>query len=106
MIDLATLRDRLHASLPQLTYELVELTHSMTLDSAPALTITTEERSKDCVYKMTIASIGDHVHFFVHVHGKSHDLTTRGAQQFRKKCDDVDEVFAIVHTCWTGGLPS
>ena len=106
MIDLALLRDRLRASLPQLTYELVELTHAKTRESAPALTVTTEERSKDCVYKMTIAVINDHVNFFVHVHGKSNDLTTRGAQQFRKKCSDVDEVFAIVHTCWTGGLPS
>lgn len=106
MIDLTVLRDRLCSALPQLAYELVELSHSKTLVRAPALTIETDERVKDCVYKMTIALIGAEVSFFVHVHGKSKELTTQGAQQFRKACADVDEVFAIVHTCWTGGLPS
>ena len=106
MIDLAALRDRLRAALPQLTYELIDLKHSKTFDRVPALTIETEDRVKDCVYKMTIAIIGDQVSFFVHVHGKSKDLTTQGAQQFRKACADVDEVFAIVHTCWTGAVPS
>jgi hypothetical protein len=105
-IDLADLRDRLRAALPNLTYEMVELTHSETRDSHPALAIETTERVKDHVYRMTIAVIDDHVNFFVHMWGTSKELTTQGTQRFRKACVDIDEVFAIAHTCWTGGKPS
>ncbi len=106
-LDLGVLRDRLHAVLPSLTYELVELQQEGTGDRLPALSIeTTDERKKDHVYKMTIAVIDDHVTFFVHVWGTSKDLSTQGTQRYRKACADVDEVFAIVHSAWTGGKPS
>ena len=105
-IDLAALRDRLHAALPQLAYELVELQNSNTRDCVPALSIETEDRVKDHVYRMTIAVIDDHVNFFVYIFGTSKDLTTQGTQRFKKACADVDEVFAIAHSCWTGGVPS
>lgn len=106
MIDLDKLRDRLHAALPQLILEMAELEHSETRDRHPALVIETKERKPDHVYRMTVAVIGDEVTFFVHVHGESKDLTTHGAQQFRKACPDEDEVFAIVCSCWTGSAPS
>jgi hypothetical protein len=105
-IDLGALRDRLCAALPQLTYEMVELEHSDTGERHPALSIETSDRKKDCVYKMAVTVIDDQVNFFVHVHGKSGDLTTRGAQRFSKTCPDADEVFAIVRSCWTGSSPS
>lgn len=106
MIDLDALRDRLRASLPQLSIEMSELEHSETKARHVALVIETSERQKDHVYRMTIAVIDDHVHFFVHIHGVSKDLTTRGAQHFKKACADADEVFAIAHICWSGGTPS
>jgi hypothetical protein len=105
-IDLDVLRDRLRAALPQLSYEMVALEHAETRDRHPALSIETAERKKDCVYRMTVATIDGKVNFFVHVHGESRDLTTHGAQHFSKACSDADEVFAIVHSCWTGGMPS
>lgn len=106
-IDLGVLRDRVRAALPQLSCELGELTHSETQSRYVALMIDDPEpREKDCVYRMTVVVIDDKVNFFVHVHGKSKELTTQGAQRFSKVCTDIDEVFAIVHTCWTGGLPS
>lgn len=106
MIDLDILRDRVRVAFPQLSCELVELEHSGTGDRHRALSIETEERAKDCVYRMTVAVIGGKVNFFVHIHGTSKDLTTHGAQHFTKVCSDLDEVFAIVHSCWSGGQPS
>lgn len=106
MIDLEALRARVRASLPQLSCELVELEHSETGDRHRALSIETEERVKGCVYRMTVAVIDGAVNFFVHIHGASKDLTTHGAQRFTKVCSDLDEVFAIVHSCWGGGQPS
>jgi len=106
-IDLTDLRDRLRAALPQLTIELGELEHSETRSLHVALLIEDPEpRKKDYVYKMTVAVIDGAVNFFVHVHGKSGDLTTRGAQHFSKVCASPDEVFAIVRSCWAGGPPS
>jgi len=105
-LDLDVLLDRLHASLPQLAIERVELEHADTRARHAALSIETSDRKLGHVYRMTIAVIDDHVNFFVHVHGESKDFTTLGAQQFRKACADLDEVFAIVHSCWTKGLPS
>jgi hypothetical protein len=105
-IDLAVLRDRLRASLPQLTLELVELEHSDTRERYAALLIETAERKKDCVYRMTVTVIDDKVNFFVHVHGTSKDLTTQGAQCFSKAGADIDEVCTIVRSCWLGGAPS
>lgn len=104
--DLDLLRDRIRAALPQLSYEMVELEHSDTRDRHPALVIETSERKTAHVYRMTVAVIDDEVNFFVHVHGASKDLTTQGSQRFSKKCADIDEVFALVRSCWTGGLPS
>lgn len=104
--DLDALRDRLRAALPQLTFEMVELEHSDTRDRHPALSIESSERQKDHVYRMTVTVIDGEVNFFVHVHGASKDLTTQGSQRFSKPCTDLDEVFAIVHSCWTGGFPS
>lgn len=106
IFDLEALRKRLHAALPGYTCELVELEHSETHDRYQALSIETEERVKDHVYRMTIAVIDSKVNFFVHVYGASKDLTTRGAQHFTKACADEDEVFAIVRSCWAGGQPS
>lgn len=106
-IDLAVLRDRLRAALPSLTYALVELQHAQTGECLPALSIeTVDERKKDHVYKMTVAVIDAHVTFFVHVWGTSKDLSTQGTQRYRKACADIDEVFAIVHSAWTGEPPS
>jgi hypothetical protein len=106
MIDLDALRERLRAALPQLSYEMADLEHSETHDRHPALVIETAERKKDCVYRMTITLIGDRVNFFIHVFGASKDLTTQGAQQFSKADAEADEVFAIVHSCWTKDSPS
>lgn len=105
-IDLDVLRDRLRAALPQLTIERGELEHSESRTRHPALTVETEERTRDHVYRMTIAIIDDRVNFFVHVQGESKDLTTQGAQHFSKTGADLDEVFALVHSCWTGAMPS
>jgi len=105
-IDLDLLRDRLRAALPQLTYELVQLEHSDTRARHPALSIETSDRKPSHVYRMTITAIDGEVTFFVHVHGESKDLTTQGTQRFSKSCADIDEVFAIVQRCWTGGAPS
>ena len=106
MIDLDVLRERLLAALPQLSIGTVELEHTQTRVRLPALSIESEDRKPDHVYKMTIAVIDDAVHFFVHIHGKSGDLSTRGTQHYSKECVDVDEVFAIVLTCWVEGAPS
>lgn len=92
--------------MPQLTYELVWLEHSETRERVPALSIETEERVKDHVYRMTVAAFSNEVHFFIHVYGTSKDLTTQGTERFRKAAADTDEVFAIVHSCWTGARPS
>jgi len=105
-IDLTVLRDRLCAVLPQLAYELVELQHSETRDRTRALSIETEARAPGNMYRMTIAAFDDEVHFFVHVHGKSRDLTTQGADRYKRTCPGVDELFAIVHSCWTASAPS
>lgn len=101
-LDLDELCARVRASLPQLTCELVWLEHTDTRDRVAALSIETEERAKDHVFRMTVAAIDDLVHFFVHVHGTSRDLTTEGAERFTKACAGTDEVFAIVHACWKG----
>ena len=106
MIDLDTLRDRLRAALPQLAFEMVDLEHSETRARHRALSIEVALRQKGHVYRMAIAVMDGHVHFFAHVHGASKDLTTREALHFKKACADVDEVFAIAHACWTGGAPS
>jgi hypothetical protein len=101
--DLDELRERLHAALPQLAIELGELGHSETCDLHPALLIEDPQpRRKGHAYKMTVAIIDGTVNFFVHVHGVSKDLTTQGARRYSKDCKSVDEVFAIVHSCWTG----
>jgi len=105
-IDLDVLRGRLLAALPQLAIEMVELEHFESGSRHPALSIETNDRKLDHVYKMTIAIIDDLVTFFVHVWGTSQDTTTRGASRFTKACADIDEVFAIAHSCWSGGLPS
>jgi len=106
-IDLADLRDRLHVALPPLALEMIVLEHSETGDRHPALSIEdTGPRKKDHVYKMTVAVFDEEVTFFVHVHGRSGDLTTQGAQRFSKACPDIDEVFAIVCSCWTGSVAS
>lgn len=106
MIDLDVLGDRLRAALPQLSIGMVELEHSETRDRLPALSVESEERKPDHVYKMTIAVIAGEVHFFVHIHGKSGDLSTHGTQHYSKVCADVDEVFAMVRLCWVEGPPS
>lgn len=106
ILDLEVLRDRLRAALPQLTYELVELVHEDTRVRYPALLIETSDRRKDHVYRMTIAAIDNGVNFFVHVHGTSKDLTTQGAHCFGKADVDLDEVFAIAHSGWTGSTPT
>ncbi len=106
ILDLEVLRDRLRAALPQLTYETVELMHSETRVRHPALAITAPERVKGHVYRMTIAVIGDLVNFFVHTHGASKEYTTEGTQRFHKKCESVDEVFAIACAAMTGTRPS
>lgn len=106
IIDFDALRDRLRAVLPQLTYKMVELMHPETRVQHAALAIESSERVKDHVYRMTITSIDGEVNFFVHIHGASKDFTTQGTQRFRKACTSDDEVFIIVHSCWTGGLPS
>lgn len=105
-IDLTELCARVRSALPQLACEMVYLEHSETRDRVTALSIETEERSKDHVYRMTVAVIDGAVNFFVHVYGTSKDLSTQGSQRFKKKCADIDEVFAIVHSCWTGSGPS
>lgn len=104
--DLAPLRDRLVASMPLYAYELGKLEHSDTGVCYPALMMETSDRVKDHVWRLTITVIDGEVNFFVHVHGESGDLTTKGTQRFSKVCADVDEVFAIVHACWTGGVAS
>lgn len=104
--DLVPLRDRLRASLPLYAYEMGELEHSDTGACYPALMMETADRVKDHVWRMTITVIDGEVNFFVHVHGESQDLTTKGAQRFSKVCADADEVFAIVHACWNGGVKS
>lgn len=104
MIDLDALCARLRVALPALSVEMGALEHSETRASHRALLI---EHRKDHGYRMAIALLDDHVHFFAHVHGVSEDLTTtRGALHFTKECADVDEVFAIAHACWTRGAPS
>ena len=85
MTDLVVLRDRLRVALPQLTFALAELEHSETRDCHLALLIETAERKKDHVYRMTVSIIDDRVHFFVHVHGTSKDLTTQGTDRFSKE---------------------
>ena len=105
-IDYDVLCGKLRAALPHLAYERVWLEHSASRDRVEALSIETEERVQGHVYRMTVAVIDGHVNFFVHTHGVSGDLTTRGAQRFKKLCNDVDEVFAIIHSCWTGAVPS
>ena len=55
---------------------------------------------------MTVSIIDGYVNFFVHVHGTSKDLTTQGADRFSKKYAGLDDLFAIVHGCWTGGKSS
>lgn len=82
MIDLAVLRDRLSVVFPQLSFEMVELEHSETREHHPALAIEAVERQKDHVYRMTITTMEGCVHFFVHIHGVSKDLTTQGAHHF------------------------
>lgn len=105
--DLVVLRDRVSAVLPHLVCEMVELEHVETKACIPALAIETPEpRKKDHVYRMTVTTIDGEVNFFVHVHGTSKDLTTRGTQHFAKAGASLDEVVAIVRCCWTGGLPS
>lgn len=109
MIDLDALRDRLRAAFaafPQLSVDDGELEHSDTGDRHRAIVVETSARQQGHVCRMTIAVFDDAVHFFAHVHGVSRDLTTRGAQHFRKAHVDPDEVFALVHSCWVGGDPS
>ena len=106
VIDLGDLHARLRIALPQLSVEMVELEHAETRRRHPAISVETTERKHDHVYKMTIAIIEQRVNFFVHIWGKSKDLTTRGSQHFSKACADIDEVFAIVHSCWSGSVPS
>jgi len=106
MIDLADLRARLRAALPQLSVEMGALEHSETRAGHRALLIEGPARRRGHVYRMTIAAFDGHVHFFAHVHGVSKDLTTRGSRHFKKACADVDEVLAIARACWTGGTPS
>lgn len=106
MIDLDVLCARVRAAFPQLACDRVFLEHSETRDRVPALSIETEERSQGHVYRMTITEFDGHVHFFIHVYGASRDLTTQGAEHFKKECADIDEVFAIAHSCWTGAQPS
>lgn len=105
-LDLDELRECLHAALPHLAFKLVQLEHPETLARYFALSIETADRKKDHIYRMTVTVIDDKVNFFVHVYGESKDLTTQGAKRFSKVCADVDEVFGIVHSCWTGGAPS
>lgn len=105
-IDLEALRERVHAALPKLLCEMVELEHSETHACYTALSIESRERTQDRIYRMIVATIEGKANFFVHVHGASKDLTTQGAQRFSKACADNDEVFAIVHSCWTGASPS
>ena len=105
-INYDVLCTRLRAVLPHLAYERVLLEHSASRERVEALSVETEDRAQGHVYRMTIAVIDDHVNFFVHTHGVSGDLTTRGAQRFKKVCTDVDEVFAIIHSCWTGAVAS
>jgi hypothetical protein len=105
--DLGALRDRLRAALPQLTIELGELEHTETRDRHVALLIEDPEpRKKDHVYRMTVGVFDGKVHFFVHVHGVSKDTTTQGATHYSKECASLDEVFAIVRSCWTGTAAS
>jgi len=106
-IDLSELRQRLRAALPQLSIELGELEHSETRSRHAALLIDDPDpRKKDHVYRMTIATIDGKVHFFVHIHGVSKDLSTQGAHHYSKECASLDEVFAIARSCWSGGAPS
>lgn len=105
-LDLDVLRDRLRAGLPQLSFEIVGLEHSETRAHHQALAIESAERKKDHVYRMTIAVMEGEVHFFMHVHGMSRDLTTRGALHFKKRCEDLDEVFVIANAAWTGAAAS
>ncbi len=106
-IDLVDLRDRLRAVLPKLSIEEVTLEHTDSRARHAAISLeSTEPRQKDHVYRMVVAVIGAEVCFFVHVHGVSKDLSTEGAQRYSKVCESVDEVFAIVHSCWTEGAPS
>lgn len=101
--DLDELRERLHAALPQLVIELGKLEHSETRDMHQALLIEDPQpRRRGNVYKMTVTIIDGTVNFFVHVHGVSKDLTTQDAQRYSKDCKSVNEVFAIVRSCWTG----
>jgi hypothetical protein len=104
--DLDVLRDRLRAALPHFSYELGELEHSDTGACHAALVMEAPDRVKGQMWRMTITVIDGEVNFFVHVHGESRDLTTRGTQRFSKVGADLDEVFAIAHACWTGGRPS
>ena len=101
--DLDDLRDRLRVALPQLSIEKVELEHEHTRAKHTALSIETPDRRKDHVYRMVVAIIDGRVNFFVHVHGVSKDLTTKGTQHYSKECASVDEVFAIVCGCWADG---
>lgn len=99
--DLPILRDRLRARLTELSIEPGELEHSETRDRHVAILIDDlGPRKPGHVYRMTIAVLDGKVSFFVHIHGESKDLTTKGAKRFSKVCDDLDEVFKIVCRCW------
>ena len=106
--DLEELHARLRAVLPKLSIEMGTLEHPETHSRHAALLIEDPQpRKKDHVFQMTIGIIDDKVHFFVHVHGVSTGLvSTRGAQHYSKACVSIDEVFAIVHSCWADGPPS
>lgn len=105
--DLDELLDRLRVALPQLAIEVGELEHSETGTTHRALLVEDPQpRKKDHVYKMTIAVIDGKVSFFVHLHGVSKDLTTQGAHHYSKDGASVDEVFAIVRSCWSEGAAS
>lgn len=105
-IDLGVLRDLLRAAMPNLVLKMVELEHSETRVRYPALSMEVNERERNHAYRITVTVMDGKVHFFAHVHGAGSDVTTRNAQHYSKDCADVDEVFAILHACWTGGRSS
>ena len=105
-VDLDELHERLRAALPRLTIEMVALEHSGTGDCHPALAIESSERKRDHVYRMVVGIIDGKVNFFVHIHGESSDLTTEGTHRYSKEGASTDEVFAIVHSCFTEEGPS
>jgi len=104
--DLSPLRDRLVAAMPHYTYEMGELENSDTGACYPALMMETADRVRGRAWRLTIIIIDGEVNFFLHIHGESQDLTTKGAHWFSKACADLDEVFAGVHACWTGDVSS